>query len=90
MKDEQGNFVKSRLNENLLQDIALTTDGVYVRASGAQFGLDLIYNEQLSKMEKRDIESKMEKKYHQRFQIPLALAFFMLVVETFIGTRNNV
>ncbi|MBZ0165672.1 MAG: VWA domain-containing protein, partial [Candidatus Omnitrophica bacterium] len=40
LKDDQGNFVKSRLNERLLQQIALLTDGVYVKSSGAEFGLD--------------------------------------------------
>ena len=62
LKDESGNFVKSRLNEDLLQKIALATGGAYVRASGAQFGLDLIYDRELSKIEKREIENKVEKK----------------------------
>ena len=89
LKDDQGNFVKSRLNENLLQAIAQKTGGVYVRASGAQFGLDLIYDARLSKMEKRDIESKMGKKYHEKFQIPLAVAFIFLLLETWITTRKK-
>ena len=77
LKDSSGNFVKSRLNENLLQQIALTTGGMYVRASGAEFGLDFIYEHELTKLpigslreEKRDIEQKMKKHYHERFQIP--------------------
>jgi Ca-activated chloride channel homolog len=89
LKDENGNFVKSRLNEKLLQQIALTTGGIYVRASGAEFGLDLIYDRELSKMEKREIESKMEKKYFERFQVPLSLALFFLVLGTIIGTRKT-
>ncbi len=82
LKDENGNFVKSRLNEKLLQQIALSTGGVYVRASGAQFGLDLIYDQELSKLEKYDLKNKMEKKYFERFQFPLALALALLLVET--------
>ncbi len=89
LKDAQGNFVKSRLNEDLLQKIALETGGVYVRASGAEFGLDLIYDQELSKLEKREIESKMEKKYHEHFQIPLGLAILLLIVETCLSTRKN-
>jgi len=87
LKDKQGNFVKSRLNENLLQQIALTTGGIYVKASGVEFGLDLIYEQELSKMERREIESKMEKKYHERFQFPLGLAVLLLMIETCLGTR---
>ncbi len=89
LKDEQGNYVKSRLNEKLLQQIALTTGGAYVKAGGAQFGLDLIYERELAKLEKRDIESKREKKYYERFQIPLALALLLLVGETCLGARRD-
>ena len=89
LKDSGGNFVKSRLNENLLQQIALATDGVYVRASGADFGFDVIY-ERLSQMEKRDIKSAMEKRYHERFQWPLAVAVVLLLAETFIPMRRKI
>jgi Ca-activated chloride channel homolog len=89
LKDEQGNYVKSRLNENLLQRIAYTSGGAYVRSSGAQFGLDYVYQEHLSRMEKRDIEDKMQKKYFERFQIPLALALVLLLFETFMATRKR-
>ena len=88
-KDDQGNFVKSRLNENLLQKIALTADGTYVRASGAEFGLDYIYENELSKLEKREIESKIEKKFYDRFQFPLAVATLLLVLETCLTTRRE-
>jgi len=89
LKDRQGNYVKSRLNEGLLKQVALTTGGVYVKASGSQFGLDLIYERELSKFEKRDIEEKMEKKYFERFQFPLGLAVLLLVVETCWTTRRK-
>lgn len=89
LKDSSGNFIKSRLNEDLLQKIALTTDGMYVRSSGAQFGLDLIYDERLSKMERREIKTDKEKRYFDRFQFPLALALLLLVVETLLSTRKK-
>jgi len=89
LKDEQGNYVKSRLNENLLQQIAYTTGGAYVRSSGAQFGLDYVYQEHLARMEKREIEDKMQKRYFERFQIPLAAAFLFLLIETLMTTRKK-
>lgn len=89
VKDENNNFVKSRLNEKLLQEIAFLTGGSYVRASGAEFGLDLIYDKELSKLERRDIESKMEKRYHERFQFPLALAIIFLLLETLLSMRSR-
>jgi len=89
VKDNQGNFVKSRLNEDLLQKIALTTGGIYVKASGIQFGLDLIYEKELSKLEKREILNKMEKRYYERFQIPLGLALMFLLIDTCTYTRKK-
>ena len=89
LKDHDGNIVKSRLNERLLQEIALITGGVYVKASGSQFGLDLIYDQEISKFEKREIKAKMEKKYHERFQFPLGFAALLLVIETCITTRRK-
>lgn len=89
LKDSLGNVVKSSLNEGVLQQIAFKTDGVYVRSSGAEFGLDLIYGERLSKMEKKDIKSQMDKIYYERFQIPLALALMLLMAEPLISDRRR-
>ncbi|MCK5260031.1 MAG: VWA domain-containing protein [Candidatus Omnitrophica bacterium] len=89
LKDSNGNFVKSRLNERLLKQIALITGGIYIKASGSKFGLDLIYDRELSKLEKREIEAKMEKKYFERFQFPLSIALLLLVIETCLTTRKK-
>ena len=89
MKDENGNFVKSRLNEKLLQDIALATGGAYIHAGGAQFGLDLLYDRELSKMEKREFDSKMERRYFERFQIPLVIVLILLMGESLWPVWKN-
>ncbi len=89
LKDEKGNFIKSKLDETILQKIARVTGGAYVRASGGKFGMDLIYEQQLAKLEKRDFKSKMEKKYYERFQIPLAISLALLLTETFLNTRKT-
>jgi Ca-activated chloride channel family protein len=89
LKDKDGNVVKSRLNEEILKQIAIATGGTYVRSSGAEFGLDLIYEEKLSQMEKREIKAQMAKLYHERFQIPLAIALMLLVLETVITDKKK-
>ena len=89
IKDKKGNFVKSRLNEETLQKIASITQGVYVHASGAQFGLEYIYDNYLSKMEKHDIKATMEKRFYERFQIPLAMAFILLCGLSFLTVRKK-
>jgi len=89
LKDRNGNVVKTRLDEETLREIALKTGGSYVKATAAEFGLELIYDEKLSKMEQREIENKMVKKYEERFQIPLMFALFIMGVELFIRERRE-
>ena len=82
LKDKQGNFIKSRLNERLLQEIAYITGGAYVRSSGAQFGLDYLYDQQLSKLAKREFGENEDKKYHERYQWFLTAAVLALIAAT--------
>lgn len=89
LKDNAGNFVKSRLNESLLKKIAAETSGAYVRSLGAESGLDVIYAREISKLEKRDVDASKEKKYFERFQIPLTLAFLCLLIETCLSNRKR-
>lgn len=89
LKDRSGAVVKSRLDEATLQKIALTTGSSYVRASSKEFGLDLIYKEKLSEMEKRELETKMAKQYEERFQIPLGIAFLLLAAEFLLSDRRK-
>ncbi len=90
IKDHDGNFVKSRLNETLLKEIAAVTGGAYVRSSGAELGLDYIYENYIARMEKRDIDTKMQQRYHEKFQVPLFLALLCLALETGLALRRVV
>lgn len=89
LKDREGNVVKTRLNEKLLREVVLKTGGSYVRATPLQFGLDLLYEQKISKMEKKELKSKMVKKYEERFQIPLGLALIFLAIEALITTYRR-
>ena len=90
LKDPNGDVVKSHLNENLLAQIAYITNAAYVRSAGANFGLDYLYDRQLSKLKKHDAEVKMAKQYDERFQWPLTLAFGFLLAETvFLNRKRN-
>jgi Ca-activated chloride channel family protein len=80
VKDNQGNFVKSHLNEDLLGKIAYETAGAYVRSSGAEFGLDYLYSHELSKWAKKDFEEKNEKRFYEQFQWPLLLGILFMVL----------
>ena len=89
LKDREGRVVKSRLDETVLQKVALATGGSYIRATGAEFGLDLIYQEKLAKMEKRELAGKMRRRFEERFQFSLGLALLLLMVEPLINERKG-
>ncbi|MBF0553030.1 MAG: VWA domain-containing protein [Nitrospirae bacterium] len=89
LKDSEGNMIKSRLDEGTLEKIALTTGGSYVRAGNAGVGLELIYDEKLSRADKKETEEKMERRYNERFQYPLALALILLMIEALLPDRKR-
>ncbi len=90
LKDKEGNVIKSKLDEITLQKIALTTGGSYLRSTAREFGLDLLYKERLSKMEKRELEGKMVKQYEERFQIILGIALLLFLSEPIINDRKTI
>jgi len=90
LADRSGAIVKTRLNEDILKQIAISTGGSYVRATQAEFGLTLLYDKSISKLEKRDLDAKMKKHYHERFQYFLAFAVLLLFLEPLIPERKAV
>jgi Ca-activated chloride channel family protein len=89
VKDRSGQVVKSRLNEEVLQNVALETSGAYVRGIGAALGLDEVFRDHIAKMERREVASSLERRYEDRFQIPLFAAILLLLVESLIGDRKS-
>ena len=81
--------MKSRLDETTLQKIAVDTGGVYLHATGAVARRSpTLYRDHIATMEKRELASTLERRFEQRFQIPLAIALLLLVIEPLIGERR--
>ena len=89
LKDENSHVVRSALNEDLLKKIASKAGGGYTREKGGESGLKRIYEKKLSTIEKSEFEGRMKKQYKEWFQIPLAMALFLLVLESFITERKK-
>ena len=81
LKNRQGEVIKSRLDEQTLREVALESNGAYVRGLGPALGLDQVFDEHIAKLEKREVASTMHKRYEERFQIPLAIALACLLLE---------
>jgi Ca-activated chloride channel family protein len=82
LKDPDGNSVISKLDENILKEIAMSANGKYVRANNSNIGLDQVYNE-IKKMKKQEMEGKMFTEYNDQFQI-FAGAALLLRTEDFL------
>jgi len=88
LKDRQGNTVMTKLDETLLQQIAVAGKGKYVRASNNNIGLKQIY-EEINKIEKTEFESKMFSEYEDRFQYFIAASILLLLIEVVVFERRN-
>ena len=88
VKDDQGQLIKSRLDEMMLQNIAETTGGQYEPLGQQAEGLDAIYKQKLSLVPKHELSERMQKVPIDRFEWPLLLALILLVVEFAISDRK--
>ena len=89
VKDKSGKVVKSRLGESALQQIATTTNGVYLAARSGGLDLAALQREHIDTLEKRELSSTLERRFENRFQLPLALALLLLAIEPLIGDRRS-
>ena len=88
IRDDQGNVVKSHLNESLLQQLAGETEGgFYLPLRGAKT-IDTLYEKGLAPLPKSEQAMKLIKRYHERYHWPLAAAIALLLVEMLLPERR--
>ena len=87
-KDKEGNTVISKLNEQMLQDIASAGKGTYVRVNNTQVGLSALFAE-INKMEKKEIGTMIFTDYKDRFQLFLSIALLLLFFDLILLNRKN-
>jgi len=82
VRDEQGNVVKSHLNEALLRQISTDTGGFYLPMRGAKT-IDTLYQHSngLASLPKSDAAEKLVKRFHERYHWPLAAAIVLMLFE---------
>ena len=87
-KDREGNTIVSKLNENLLRQIANAGKGTYVRANNSKAGLSTLFAE-INKMEKKEIGTMVFTEYKDRFQLFISLALLLLLTDLILLGRRN-
>ncbi|MCW3102101.1 MAG: hypothetical protein JWO09_541 [Bacteroidetes bacterium] len=87
-KDKNGTTIITKLNAEVLQEIAAAGNGVYVRATNSDAGLNHVLSA-LDKLEKKQFDSKMYSDYEDRFQWFIAAALLLLLAETLLSERKS-
>jgi len=88
-RDDAGQFVKSRLDESTLKQIAGVTGGLYEPLGQQSQGLTTIYEQGLKAFTRHDLSSRRHKVYNEQFRWPLLAAFCLLVAEGLVRTRRR-
>ena len=87
-KDNEGHVVTTRLNEQMLTDVANAGNGIYVHADNIKSATESIIK-QLSTLEKQKFGNAMFSTRNSEYQYPLAAAIVCLLLEVFIFERRN-
>lgn len=88
MKDQEGNIVVTRLDEETLKQIASVGNGAYVHAGNEEFGLNPII-EDIKKLEAERFNSVVFEDFDEQYMYFLAAALVLLVLEMLIGERRH-
>lgn len=87
-KDRFGNIVTTHLEESTLQEIANITGARYFYASPGEFQLQKVLSE-IQNMERRDTSSDQVENYQDRYQIFLAIAALLFLMEALLSERGK-
>ena len=89
IKDRDGNFITSRLDEKTLVKIAEATDGLYVPLGNMGQGFDTIYRQKLAMVPKEVHGERKRKVPIERFPWPLGAAILLLSADFLITGRKS-
>lgn len=88
LKDNNGDIVMSRLDQNTLKLVASAGGGTTTIATQTDLGLDAIL-QNIREMEKKELLSEQFKSYYDFFYIPLTLALLLLILDSIILESRN-
>ena len=87
-KDAQGEVVITKLNEEILKDIANEGNGEYINGSNTDAAIEFI-KEQLNQIDKTEFEAKQFAEYKDQFQWFLGIGLFFLFMDIFLLERKT-
>ncbi|HCO83897.1 MAG TPA: BatB protein, partial [Arenibacter sp.] len=87
-KDNQGEVVITKLNEQVLQEIADEGNGEYINGENTEEAVAFI-KEQLNQMDKKEFEAKQFAEFKDQFQWFLAAGLLFLFLDIFVLDRKT-
>ncbi len=87
LKDKDGNIVVTKLNEEMLRDIARAGGGAYIHAGGEEFGLNPIIQD-IRRMEDEEFGSVVFEEYDEQYMYFFGIALLLFILEMLIGERK--
>lgn len=86
--DQQGNIILSKLNEAMLNKLAIAGNGYYFNLSGSTDELNKLL-QALGELEKTTIDQVSTADFVSYYQIPLALGLLLLLLDSLLGWHRN-
>ena len=87
-KDSEGEVVITKLIPKLLEDLAYSTNGIYIEGKNTEEVVKIIIDK-LKEMDKQEFESKQFVAYKDQFQWFIALALIFLCLELFVFEKKT-
>lgn len=88
IKDNEGNMVVTKLDEQILQQIAVSTGGGYIRATNQNMGLDEVIKE-VSETQAKSFTATVFEEYNEKYQYFIWAALAFLLLDMIIISRRN-
>ncbi len=86
-RDKNDQIILTRMNENMLQQIALEGGGKYFRLSSSENTIKELVK-QIERQEKKEIDTRVVTDYNSKYQIFLGLALFFLCLEFILPLKK--
>ena len=87
-KDDKGEVVITKLNDELLKKIATQSSGIYIKGDNTSLVVDEIINE-LKEMDKKEFESKQFVSFKDQFQWFLGAGLLLFLVNSLIFDKKT-
>ena len=89
LKDNDGQIVRSKLDEDRLRKIAEAGGGFYLRLQNSREQMGQLIRDGLGKMTESDIDAKVSRQPVERYQWPLGGGILLLAISMLIGERRR-